>query len=130
MKKYKPDNYNALSPYLIVDDAQKLVSQLKTIFDCVELRRMDRENGKIAHLELKFEDSVLMVSDSLEGYPAYKTMLHIYVADVFETFDKAIRNGCKAIEKPVNKKGDPDTRGAFYDLAGNYWAIGTQTHPS
>lgn len=126
MTPYKPGNYNSLSPYLIVDNAQKLVDLLTVIFNATTLRRFDHGNGKIAHIELRLDDSVIMISDSTENYGANKTMLHIYVPDVFETFDKAIENGCEIIEKPVNKPGDPDTRGSFYDFAGNYWAVSTQ----
>lgn len=128
MTSYKPENYNSLSPYLIVDNAQKLVDLLKAIFNATELRRFDHENGKIAHIELKLDDTVIMISDSTESYGANKTMLHIYVPDVFKAFDKAIQNGCDIIEKPVNKKDDPDTRGSFYDYAGNYWSVSTQTN--
>lgn len=128
MKTYKPDKYNSLSPYLIVDNAQKLVDLLTAIFDAKTLRRFDRENGKIAHIELLLDDTVMMISDSTENYGANKAMLHIYVPDVFKTFDKAIELGCIAIEKPTNKPGDPDTRGSFYDFAGNYWAVSTQTN--
>jgi PhnB protein len=127
MKSYKPDNYNSLSPYLIVDNAQKLVDLLTAIFDAKTLRRFDHENGKIAHIELLLDDTVLMISDSTENYKANKTMLHIYVSDVFKTFENVIENGCEVIEKPVNKEGDPDTRGSFYDFAGNYWAVSSQT---
>lgn len=127
MKTYKPKNYNSLSPYLIVDNAQKLVDLMKTLFNAKQLRRFDRNGGKIAHCELQIDDTVIMISDSLENYPANKTMLHIYVPDVFKTFDTAIKNGCQIIEKPINKNGDPDTRGSFYDFAGNYWAVSTQT---
>ena len=128
MTTYKPDNYNSLSPYLIVDNAQKLVDLLTVIFDAKTLRRFDHGNGKIAHIELQLDDTVLMISDSTEKYGANKTMLHIYVPDVFKTFDKAIENGCEIIERPLNKQGDPDTRGSFYDYAGNYWAVSTQTN--
>lgn len=127
MVAYKPDNYNSLSPYLIVDNAQRLVDLLTAIFDAKVLRRFDHENGKIAHIELKLDDTVIMISDSTENYKAHKTMLHIYVPDVFKTFEKAIENGCEIIERPVNKPGDPDTRGSFYDYAGNYWSVSTQT---
>ncbi|MDJ1496455.1 VOC family protein [Cytophagaceae bacterium DM2B3-1] len=130
MTIYKPDTYTSLAPYLIVDDAQKLVDQLTTIFDATTLRRFDREDGKIAHIELRLDDTVLMISNSTDNYAANKTMLHIYVPDVFNTFQLAIDNGCQIIEKPVNKEGDPDTRGSFYDIAGNYWAVSTQTHPA
>jgi PhnB protein len=125
---YKPENYNSLSPYLIVNNAEKLVDLMKIIFNANELRRFDRDNGKIAHCELQIDDTVIMISDSLKNYPANKTMLHIYVPDVFKTFDIAIENGCEIVDKPVNKPGDPDTRGAFMDFAGNYWAVSTQTN--
>lgn len=128
MKTYKPENYNSLSPYLVIDNAQKLVDLLTIIFDAKTLRRFDHENGKIAHIELKLDDTVVMISDSTEIYTANKTMLHIYVPDVFKTFEKAIENGCILIEKPINKPGDPDTRGSFYDFAGNYWSVSTQTN--
>lgn len=128
MKMYKPKNYNSLSPYLIVDDAQKLVDLLKTIFDATELRRFDHENGTIAHIELALDDSVLMISNSTDDYPANTTILHVYVPNVFKTFNLAIENGCKKIEEPIRKDGDSDTRGSFYDFAGNYWSVSTQTN--
>lgn len=126
MQTYKPHNYKSLSPYLIADDAPGLVDQLVSIFDAKILRRYDHEDGKIAHIELQIDDSVLMLSNSTEDYAATKSLLHLYVPDVMETFEKAIAQGCEAIERPVRKQGDPDTRGSFYDLAGNYWAVSTQ----
>ncbi len=98
--EYKPQNYNSLSPYLIVDNAQKLTDLLKTIFNATELRRSERSDGSIAHTELKLDDSIIMISDSTESYPAHKTMLHIYVPDVFKTFKLALDNGCIEIEHP------------------------------
>jgi PhnB protein len=47
MTTYKPDHYNSLSPYLIVDNAQKLVDLLTAIFDAKTLMRFDHENGKL-----------------------------------------------------------------------------------
>ena len=87
MKDYKPKNYNSLSAYLIVDDADQLAAQLKSIFDAEQLRRIELE-GRVQHLELKIDDPVLMMSNSVPGYPAQKVMLHCYVPDVFETFEK------------------------------------------
>ena len=126
MTTYKPENYNSLSPYLIVDNAQKLVDLLKVIFSATEVRRFDHDNDTIAHIELKLDDTIIMISNSTDNYPANTAMLHIYVPDVFKTFNLAVDNGCKIIEQPINQKDDPDTRGAFMDFAGNYWAISTQ----
>jgi len=125
---FKPKDYNSLSPYLIADDAEKLADLLKTIFSARELRRFNHENGKIAHLELKIDDSILMLSNSTESYPANTTILHLYVPDVLKTFQLAIANGCEVMEQPINKDGDPDTRGSFLDFAGNYWSVSTQNN--
>lgn len=126
MNTYKPEGYNSLSPYLIVDQAQQLVDQLKVVFQAEVLRQFQRENGKIAHVELKLDDSVVMISDSTEEYPAHLTMLHMYVPDVHQTFQRALENGCRSIDPPRSQEGDPDTRGSFYDCSGNYWSVSTQ----
>lgn len=124
---YKPEGYNSLSPYLVVDNASELIESYIRIFNAEPLRRYEGENGKIVHAEVRIEDSVLMLSDSTEKYPAVKYFLHLYVSDVHKSYKQAIDNGCTPIEAPVNKGGgDPDTRGSFYDAAGNYWSVSTQ----
>ena len=123
---FKPSGYNSLSPYLIVDGAQKMIDLLKEIFDAKELRRYDDPNGTIMHVEVRIDDSVIMMSDATSTYPANKFLLHVYVPDVHATFNKAIELGCEVIERPVNKEGDPDTRGSFKDFSGNVWPVGTQ----
>lgn len=127
MATYKPENYNSLSPYLIVDDAQKLIDLLIFIFERKILRRFEHENGKIAHIELMLDDTIIMISDSTKDYPPNKSMLHIYVPNVLKTYKKAIGSGCIEIEKPSNNSNDPDLIDSFYDIAGNYWAVSTQT---
>ena len=123
---YKPEGYNSVSSYLVVDDAQRMIELLKVIFDARELRKFPRGDGKIAHVEVLIDDTVIMMCDSTENAKASKSMLHVYVRDVYKTFDLAMANGCTATEKPVSREGDPDTRGGFLDYSGNYWAIGTQ----
>ena len=125
-KTFKPQIYNSLSPYLMVNDAKGLVELLKIIFDAKELRSFEHENGTLAHTELLIDDSVLMLSEATKEYPAQKTMLHLYVPDVIKTFELAIKNGCKEIDYPTTRENDPDCRGAFEDFAGNYWAVSTQ----
>lgn len=123
---YKPQNYTSLSPYLIVNGAQRLADLLTVIFNGRELRKYNRADGSVMHMEILIDDTVLMISDATADYPGQKTMLHLYVPDVMATFKLAIENGCELIEEPVNKNGDPDKRGSFYDFAGNYWAVSTQ----
>ena len=123
---FKPPGYNSVSPYLIVDGAQKMIDLLKGIFQARELRRYDGPNGTIMHVEVCIDDSIIMISDATADYPANEFLLHVYVPDVHATFNKAIELGCEVVERPVNKEGDPDTRGSFKDFSGNIWAVGTQ----
>lgn len=68
--EFKPKAYNSLSPYLIVDHAQKLAEQLKAVFDAEELRKYEGpDDSTIMHLELRIDDSVIMISDSTDDYP-------------------------------------------------------------
>ena len=114
---FKPEGYNSLSPYLVINNAQKLADLLKTIFNAKEMRKYERPDKTISHMELKIDDTIIMMSDSTEAFPATTTIMHVYVQDVFKTFDMAISNGCTATEKPVTRANDPDTRGSFMDFA-------------
>ena len=126
MAAFKPSGYNSVSPYFIVNGAQKMIDLLKKIFNVEELRRYDTPDGKIMHAEVKLDDSVIMIADSNEQYPPNQILVHIYVADASTTYNKALAAGCEGIEKPTRRDGDPDMRGMFRDFQGNTWAVATQ----
>ena len=123
---YKPEGYNSLSPYLIVNGAEQLISLLEKIFGAEVTRRYDSPNGVgIMHAEMRIDDSILMIADSTDQFQPVPTVMHVYVADSDEVYRKAIAAGCKGIQEPV-QKGDPDKRGTFEDFAGNSWSVSTQ----
>ncbi|MDF2455189.1 MAG: Glyoxalase family protein [Cytophagaceae bacterium] len=122
---FKPEGYNSVSPYFIVEGAQKLIDLLKQVFNATELRRYDTPDGKVMHAEMKVYDSVIMLGSASEQYPALSLVVHVYVPNVDEVFEKAIKAGCVSIEEP-KQKGDPDKRGTFKDFAGNMWSVATQ----
>ena len=126
MNDFKPQNYNSLSPYIMVEGAQEFSDLLQNVFGAEELRKFEREDGSIMHLELRIDDTVIMVSDATDDYPANANILHVYVPDADATYQKAIDAGCEPLEAPEHKDGDPDKRGAFLDFAGNYWSVSTQ----
>ena len=125
MDQFKPEGYNSVSPYLIVNGAQKLIYLLNAIFNVKQLRRYDRPDGKIMHAEVQLDDSVLMIADATEQYEPNVHLMHVYVENVDETYKKAIAAGCTSAGEPEIKEGDPDKRGSFIDFAGNMWAVGT-----
>jgi len=99
---------------------------LVKIFDAESLRKYDIPDGTIMHAELRIDDSILMFGDSSAQFPPNQLLTHIYVPDVDKIFKKAMALGCKPIETPSIKKGDPDRRCSFSDFAGNIWSVGTQ----
>ena len=125
---FKPKGYNSASPYFIVDEAQKLIDFLIYVFNAKQLRRYDRPDGSIMHAEVKIDDSVIMLSNATKEYPAMKIMMHVYVPNVDEIFEKAVSVGCEVIDKPKTREGDPDKRGTFIDFAGNMWSVATQQY--
>lgn len=126
MGDFKPDNYNSVSPYFMVDDAKRFINLLAKIFDAKILRRYDKPDGKIMHIEIQIDDSVIMMSDATPQYPANKYWMHVYVPNVDDIFKKAIALGCEIIDEPQTKENDPDKRGTFKDFAGNMWSVATQ----
>jgi len=125
-KPFKPAHYNSVSPYFIVNGAQKLIDLLANLFDAQRLRRYDRADGTIMHAELRIDDSVIMLADASAQWPAVTSIMHVYVADVEKVYQKALSLGCEAMQAPKQQEGDPDRRGSFKDFAGNLWSVSTQ----
>ncbi|MFN6946337.1 MAG: VOC family protein [Cytophagaceae bacterium] len=123
---FKPTGYNSLSPYFIVNGAQKFIYLMTEIFEAKELRRYDNSDGTIMHAEIQIDDSVIMIGDSSDKFPPVPMVMHVYVPNVDELFAKAIHAGCEVIQEPTVRDGDPDKRATFKDFAGNMWSVGTQ----
>jgi uncharacterized glyoxalase superfamily protein PhnB len=122
---FKPDAYNSVSPYLIVDGANGTIEFLKAAFDAIELRRYPGDNGRIRHAEVRIDDTVVMIADCVEGWPAVPSHVHVYVPDVDATYQRALDAGATSVQEPV-KKDDEDKRGGVKDAGGTTWWIGTK----
>jgi uncharacterized glyoxalase superfamily protein PhnB len=122
---HKPDGYTSVSPYLIVNGARGTIDFLKQVFGAQELRVFGTDDGKIMHGEVRIDDTVVMVADSAEGWPALASHVHVYVADVDDTWRRALAAGAESVQEPV-KKDDEDKRGGIKDAGGTTWWIATR----
>src|SRR5262245_48009285 len=122
----KPEGYCSVSPYLVVNGAQRVIDFLKNTFDATELRRYDMPDGSVMHAELRIDDTVIMIGDAGGEWPAFGSWLHIYVPDVDATYTRALAAGGVSVQEPQRKPGDPDRRGGVKDPGGNTWWIATQ----
>jgi PhnB protein len=125
---YKPSGYNSVSPYLVVADASATIDFLRKAFDAVEIRRFAGPDGRVMHAEVRIDDSVLMLADGSPGWPVLPAHVHVYVAEVDESYRRALAAGGVSVQEPV-KKEDADRRGGVRDAGGSTWWIATQVDP-
>jgi len=98
-----PDEYPRVSPYLIVNDAGKTIDFVKEVFGAKEIERMTLKDGTINHAEVKIGDSVIMLSQASENYPALPAMLYIYVKDTDAAYKRALKAGAKSVMEPADQ---------------------------
>jgi PhnB protein len=122
---FKPGGYNSVSPYLIVDGASRTIDFLTTVFGAVELRKFPDEKGKLLHAEVRIDDTVVMLADGGGAWAPIPSNVHVYVADVDDTYRRALEAGAASVQEPV-KKDDEDKRGGVRDAGGTTWWIATR----
>ena len=69
---------------------------------------------------------LIMIGDSSDQFPSNQHLIHVYVPDVDESYNKAINIGRISLEAPKQKNGESNRRGSFKDFSGNVWSIATQ----
>jgi PhnB protein len=119
-----PDGYHAVTPYLIVDGAAKLIDFLKETFGATELFRMGAPGGKVGHAEVKIGDSNIMIADNSAEWASRPAMLYVYVKDVDDTHKRALAAGATQVKEPANQFYGDRSSGVT-DAFGNYWGIAT-----
>jgi PhnB protein len=122
---YKPDDYSSVSPYLVVDGADRTIQFLADVFGATELRRFPDDQGQVMHAEVRLGDSVIMLGDKAEGWPACPAYVHVYVPDVDATYQSALDWGATSVQAPT-QKDDEDKRGGVTDPGGTTWWIATK----
>jgi PhnB protein len=120
-----PDGFHTITPYLIVDGAEKLVGFMKEAFGAqYDHEPAKRPDGSIMHATLKIGDSMLMISDASEHAKASPVMLYLYVPNVDAAYQRALKAGATSVMEPADQFYG-DRSGGVKDAAGNQWFFGT-----
>jgi PhnB protein len=127
-----PDGYHAVTPYLIVQGAERAIAFYEEAFGARELFRMKRPDGRIGHAELQLGDSRIMLADehpeigalSPRSIGGSATTIHLYVEDVDATMARAAAAGGK-ITRPVADQFYGDRSGTLQDPFGHAWSVAT-----
>jgi PhnB protein len=127
-----PEGYPRVSPYLVVDGAQKAIEFYTTVLGFTERMRMPGSDGHIGHAELQLGDSVVMLADECpemgakapHAYGGSPVSLTVYVEDVDATFERAAEAGATVV-RPLENQFYGDRSATFDDPFGHRWTITT-----
>ena len=92
-----PQGYQRVMPYLIVNNAQRFLGFMKTVFDAAEKMKVMRDEEKIMHAELQVGESTIMFADSSKELRTQTAGMFVYVSDADETYNKALAEGATSV---------------------------------
>lgn len=119
-----PDGYHAVTPYLVVADAEAQIDFLKKAFGGEETCRHKDDKGRVSHAEVRVGDSMLMIGQARDQWTPKPAMFYLYVEDVDAVYQRAVEAGGKPIHEPVDQAYG-DRTGGVEDSLGNQWWVGT-----
>jgi PhnB protein len=124
--KHIPDGYHAVTPYLIVPGADRLIEFMKEVFGATERMRMPGPNGVVGHAEMEIGDSVVMVADSAaaDNNRVMPAMINLYVEDCDAAYKAAMAAGAISEREPADQFYG-DRNAGVRDPFGNMWFIST-----
>ena len=130
--KLMPEDYQTVTPLLVFKNSSQAIDYYKQVFDAEEIYRLDTKENKIIYAEIKIGKSIIMLMDRMPvgGVTAEElgntpVNLYIYVKNVDETFNKAIKLGAKQ-DSPVETQFFGDRVGMITDPFGYKWSIATR----
>lgn len=118
MTNIAPTGWHTVTPRLFAEDPLGLVDFIKATFGATGSFHEARPS------ELQLGDSIVMVSGS-EARGASAACLYVYVADVDDTYARALERGAVCVEKP-DLMHYGDRRCVVRDPWNNLWQIATR----
>jgi PhnB protein len=118
-----PEGYHTVTPFMLAKDAAKLIDFIIAAFDAVQKHRHD-VGGKVMHAEIKIGDSIIMLAEANEKWPASPSILYLYVNDVDSTYRQALQAGGTSLREPTTEFYGDRSCGVV-DAFGNQWWIAT-----
>jgi PhnB protein len=125
---YVRAGYTAITPYLTVEQIDRLIGFIKQVFAAEETYRGTGGAGG-THCELRIGDSMIMCGGGpvIRGQEKPAT-LHVHVPDTDAVYQRALAAGATSIAVPENKPYGA-RQGSVQDPTGNRWVIFTHEGP-
>jgi PhnB protein len=119
-----PEGYHSVTPYLIVEGAERLMEFLERAFGAQAGEKMLDQQGRIMHAEVRIGDSVVMLGESNQKNPPTRSFFHMYLGETDRYYEKALAAGATSVQEPTDEFYGDRTAGVR-DPFGNQWWIAT-----
>jgi PhnB protein len=127
-----PEGYNSITPYLMIQGADKAIDFYKRAFGAKESVRIPGPEGTVGHAEIKIGDSTVMLTEEMSGMGhrgprslgGTPVSLVFYVEDADAMFERAVKAGAK-VQRPLENMFYGDRMGSLEDPFGHVWHIST-----
>src|SRR5881397_1278088 len=113
-----PRGLRSITPYLFVQDPDKLIDFLKRAFDAEQTIRGARPDGTVMHAEVKIGDSSVMMGSPIGKFGPLRSSIYLYVKDCDAVYQQAIKAGGISVMEPDDMQTG-ERYGAITDPAGN-----------
>lgn len=117
-----PKIHQAVMPYLIVNDASKLIDFAKKVFGAtLSFHQLRDDTKQIRHAEIQIDECTIMLADATEEFKQQAANLFIYVDDADTAYASALDNGATNLME-LSDQEYGRTCGVT-DPVGNVWWI-------
>lgn len=124
-----PEGYARVTPYLTVDGAAEAIAWYASVLGGTERMQMPGPDGKVAHAEVAFGESMVMLADASEmSGPGPKQLggtpvsVMLYVEDVDAVYQAAVDAGAESLSKPEDQFYG-DRSAGIVDPWGHRWHL-------
>lgn len=97
------DTYRAVTPYLVVADADAELAFLKSAVGGAEVSCQRNSNNKVMHAEITIGDSLVMVGQASGPWKARSAAFYLWVDDVDAAYSRALVAGATSESEPEDK---------------------------
>jgi PhnB protein len=119
------EGVRALTPFIAVPEAAKLIEFLTRMVDAEETSRHPHgSDGFVAALKIRDSELLIMGGESVRGQERIGAF-HIFVPDCDATYHRAIEAGGTSMGEPADMPYG-ERSGYVKDVTGNYWYIATR----
>lgn len=128
-----PEHLHTVTPRLVVSPADEAIEFYRRAFGAEEIgERFTMPGGKLVHAELRIGDSVVMITDDVDGDPSPSTspaarrpvcaIMATYWRDVDSAWERAVGAGAEVIY-PLADQFYGERGGRLGDPYGQQWML-------